>query len=126
MPVANQSNTFFEVSAGRINVISLIDNNYASYNNATGDVGGGVIGENYAPLTLTAPNGSVFINTKFASYGTQMVHILILLSNGCHAVNSREVTTGLLGNTSATIPAGGASFNTVFGDPCLYHKEVLC
>ena len=119
VPVANQSNTFFEVSAGRINVISLIDNNYASYNNATGDVGGGVIGENNAPLTLTAPNGSVFINTKFASYGTPNGSYPNFTIGGCHAVNSREVTTGLLGNTSATIPAGGASFNTVFGDPCL-------
>ncbi|WP_456315747.1 hypothetical protein, partial [Pseudomonas shirazensis] len=119
-PVAvNTNNTFFANNTGRIAVAgapySAIDNNFASYG-ITGQVTG-VRGENDGALTLTAPDGSVFINVKFASYGLPGGTSPNFTIGSCHAFNSRTVTTGLLGNTSATIPASG-SFNDTFGDPC--------
>ncbi|MGQ7946089.1 hypothetical protein [Flavobacterium sp. WC2509] len=114
----NKTNAYFTTGiTGRINVASVIDNNYASYNNATGDLGGGIVGENTGPLVLTAPDGSVFINTKFASYGTPGGIYPNFTIGGCHAPTSRAKTTELLGNTTVTIPASGA-FNDFFGDYC--------
>jgi hypothetical protein len=114
----NKSDTYFITgSTGIINVLSVIDNNYAAYNNSTASLFASV-GENAAPLTLTAPDGFVFINTKFASYGTPGGTAPNFTIGGCHAVNSRSITTGLLGSTTAIIPASGASFNAAFGDPC--------
>jgi len=106
----NTNNTYF-TGSGRITVngtppYPAIDNNFASYSNSTGNVFASV-GEYTGPLTLTAPNGFVFINTKFASYGTPNGSFPNFTIGSCHAVNSRAVTTGLLGNTTATIPAGG-------------------
>jgi hypothetical protein len=65
------------------------------------------------PLTLTAPNGFVFINTKFASYGTLMVLFLTLLGS-CHAINSRAQQQDCW-DTTATIN----TTNGVFTDPCV-------
>ncbi|MDD2673678.1 MAG: T9SS sorting signal type C domain-containing protein [Flavobacterium sp.] len=108
------NNTFFS-GTGRITVPNnaIIDNNFASYSNSTADVFASV-GEYTGPLTLTAPNGFVFINTKFASYGTPNGSYPNFTIGSCHAVNSRAITTGLLGNTIATI----APTNGVFTDPC--------
>ncbi|MDQ6471271.1 putative Ig domain-containing protein, partial [Flavobacterium sp. LHD-80] len=116
----NKNDTYFIAGAGItgiINVSSLIDNNYAAYNNSTSNLFASV-GENTGPLTLTAPDGYVFINTKFASYGTPGGTAPNYTIGGCHATNSRSVTTGLLGNTTANIPGTGVAFNTAFGDPC--------
>jgi autotransporter-associated beta strand protein len=113
----NKDNNYFTATTGMINFISPIDNNYAAYNNSTSNLFASV-GENTGPLTLTAPDGYVFINTKFASYGTPGGIAPNYTIGGCHAPNSRSITTGLLGNTTAMIPASGVAFNTAFGDPC--------
>jgi hypothetical protein len=62
---------------GRIAVPNntVIDSNFASYSNSAADVFQLRV---HKSLTLTAPNGFVFINTKFASYGTLMVLFLTL------------------------------------------------
>lgn len=122
-PVAQNTNdTFFSNSGGNTGRISVsgapypaIDNNFASYG-TTGEVTG-IKGENDGALTLSAPIGSIFINVKFASYGLPNGTAPNFTIGSCHAFNSRTVTTGLLGNTSATIPASG-SYNNTFGDPC--------
>ncbi|MEO8238007.1 MAG: T9SS sorting signal type C domain-containing protein [Flavobacterium sp.] len=124
----NTTNDYF-TGTGRINVSSApypaIDNNYASYTSGvTGQVAG-TQGEYANPptntlpgsLTLSAPAGSAFINVKFASYGLPGGTSPNFTIGSCHAFNSRTVTTGLLGNNIATIPASG-SFNNTFGDPC--------
>ncbi|QOW10579.1 hypothetical protein Q73A0000_09435 [Kaistella flava (ex Peng et al. 2021)] len=94
-----------------------INNNYASYTHGVSGEAGNTVGENNGPLILTAPAGSVFINVRFASYGSPSGTYPDFLIGSCHATNSRTVTTGLLGNTTAKIPASG-SFNETFGDPC--------
>ncbi len=122
-PVAQNTNdTFFSNSGGNTGRISVsgapypaIDNNFASYG-TTGEVTG-IKGENDGALTLSAPIGSIFINVKFASYGLPNGTAPNFTIGSCHAFNSHTVTTGLLGNTSATIPASG-SYNNTFGDPC--------
>jgi hypothetical protein len=124
----NTTNDYF-TGTGRINVSSApypaIDNNYASYTSGvTGQVAG-TQGEYANPpintlpgsLTLSAPAGSAFINVKFASYGSPGGTSPNFTIGSCHAFNSRTVTTGLLGQNIATIPASG-SFNATFGDPC--------
>ena len=124
----NTTNDYF-TGTGRINVSSApypaIDNNYASYTSGvTGQVAG-TQGEYSNPptntlpgsLTLSAPAGSAFINVKFASYGSPGGTSPNFTIGSCHAFNSRTVTTGLLGQNIATIPASG-SFNATFGDPC--------
>ncbi|EJG01582.1 T9SS sorting signal type C domain-containing protein [Flavobacterium sp. F52] len=136
-PSANNTNdTFFATGSGntgRINITqtppgSAIDNNYASYsvsNGMSGDIAG-TSGEYANPptnslpgsLTLTAPAGTVFINVKFASYGSPGGTSPNFTIGSCHAFNSRTVTTTLLGNTTATIPSSGNTFNSTFGDPC--------
>lgn len=112
----NPNNTYF-TGTGRIAVPNntVIDSNFASYSNSTADVFASV-GEYTSPLTLTAPNGFVFINTKFASYGTPNGTFPNFTIGSCHAVNSRAITTGLLGNTIATITTSNATFIT---DPCV-------
>ena len=117
---ANTNNTYFANNTGRITITqtppgAAIDNNYAYYG-TVGEVTG-IRGEYDGSLTLTAPVGSIFINVKFASYGLPNGTAPNFTIGTCHAFNSRTVTTGLLGNTSATIPASG-SFNNTFGDPC--------
>ncbi len=132
----NTNDTFFATGSGntgRINITqtppgSAIDNNYASYSVAGGNSGdiAGISGEyadpptNSSPgsLTLTAPAGTVFINVKFASYGSPGGTSPNFTIGSCHAFNSRTVTTTLLGNTTATIPSSGNTFNSTFGDPC--------
>jgi len=115
----NTIDTYFAATTGKINVTSpsvdsLIDNNFASYG-TTGAVGY-TVGEYTGPLTLTAPNGKVFINTKFASYGTPIGTFPNFTIGTCHALGSRDITIGLLGNTTGTIGTGG--FNSIFPDPC--------
>ncbi len=132
----NTNDTFFATgssNSGRINITqtppgSAIDNNYASYSVAGGISGdiAGTSGEYANPpsntlpgsVTLTAPAGTVFINVKFASYGSPGGTSPNFTIGSCHAFNSRTVTTTLLGNTTATIPTSGKTFNEVFGDPC--------
>ncbi|MEO7976142.1 T9SS sorting signal type C domain-containing protein [Flavobacterium sp.] len=125
----NTTNDYF-TGTGIINVSGApypaIDNNYASYSGSgvSGQVAG-TSGEYADPptnslpgsLTLAAPAGSAFINVKFASYGSPGGTSPNFTIGTCHAFNSRTVTTGLLGNNIATIPASG-SFNNTFGDPC--------
>ncbi|KAF2335534.1 Ig-like domain-containing protein [Flavobacterium daemonense] len=130
-PVAtNTNNTFFDTSSGRINIngsipYPAIDNNYAWYVNGNSGDMAGTSGEygNAAhtipgSVTLSAPIGSAFINVKFASYGLPGGTSPNFTIGSCHAFNSRAVTTGLLGSNVATVPPGGAAFNTTFGDPC--------
>ncbi|MDR7212677.1 discoidin domain-containing protein, partial [Flavobacterium piscis] len=124
----NTTNAYF-TGTGRINVSSApypaIDNNYASYSNGVSGQVAGTSHEYSNPptntlpgsLTLTAPRGSFFTNVKFASYGSPGGTSPDFTIGTCHAFNSRIVTTGLLGNDVATIPASG-TFNTTFGDPC--------
>ncbi|MCD9577544.1 hypothetical protein, partial [Flavobacterium soyae] len=120
-PVAvNTNNTYFANNTGRITITqtppgAAIDNNYIYYG-TVGEVTG-IRGEYDGSLILTAPVGNIFINVKFASYGLPNGTAPNFTIGTCHAFNSRTVTTGLLGNTSATIPASG-SFNNTFGDPC--------
>jgi hypothetical protein len=128
-PVAvNTTNDYF-IGQGRIHVSGApypaIDNNYASYSNGNSGQVNGSSGEYANPptnsvagsVTLTAPAGTIFNNVKFASYGSPGGTAPNYTIGTCHAFNSRTVTTGLLGNTTATIPASG-SFNATFGDPC--------
>ncbi len=66
-------------------------------------------------LLLTAPPGNVFISVTFASYGTPDGSCGAFTLGGCHASNSQSIVSSyLVGNNSATIPA----INGVFGDPC--------
>lgn len=130
-PVAtNTTNTYFS-NSGRIRVTGSvtsdppIDNNYATYSNGNSGQVFGSSGEYANPptntiagsVTLTAPSGTIFNNVKFASYGSPGGTAPNFTIGSCHAFNSRTVTTGLLGNTTATIPASG-TFNDTFGDPC--------
>lgn len=62
-------------------------------------------------LTLTAPNGFVFSEVHFASYGVPDNYT----EQWCHAATSvQKVAEAFIGQTTATI----ASNNGVFGDPC--------
>jgi hypothetical protein len=112
----HRNNAYFTTTSGRVNVISPIANNYASYNNATENMFASV-GESTGPLVLTAPDGFVFINAKFASYGTPGGIGPDYTIGGCNAPNSAAVTTSLLGKTAVVVPASG-DFNGTFGDPC--------
>ncbi|MEM0576554.1 T9SS sorting signal type C domain-containing protein [Flavobacterium polysaccharolyticum] len=114
--------SYFASATGILNVTTStavnapIDNNFASYG-ALGEIGG-TVGEYSGVLTLTAPNGTVFINTKFASYGTPNGVFPYFTIGTCHATGSRSVTTGVLGNTTASFGIG--SYNMFFTpDPCV-------
>ena len=62
-------------------------------------------------LTLTAPNGYVFTEALFASYGTPNGYSI----GQCHAQNSvQKVEEVFSGQTAGSISAS----NNVFGDPC--------
>ena len=62
-------------------------------------------------LTLTAPEGTVFTDVLFASYGTPNEDTL----GECNAANSVEVISSVfLGQNSGSISAS----NDIFGDPC--------
>ncbi|MRX42041.1 hypothetical protein GJU43_22420, partial [Flavobacterium sp. LC2016-23] len=120
---ANTTNTFFTTNLyGRIIVSGtgtydpVIDSNYASYTKGvSGKVDASYV-ENATPTVLTAPNGTVFINADFASYGTPAGTAPNFTLGTCNAFNSRTVATDVfLGNTTATIPAT----NGTFGDPCV-------
>jgi hypothetical protein len=68
-----------------------------------------------AELTLSAPNGSVFTEVLFASYGTPTGSNGLYRTSQCNSVTSiQEVSAAFIGKTSATISAD----NGVFGDPC--------
>ncbi|WP_158286364.1 beta strand repeat-containing protein, partial [Flavobacterium circumlabens] len=121
---ANTTNTFFTTTLyGRIIVSGsgtfdpVIDSNYASYTKGvSGKVNASYV-ENATPVpVLTAPNGTVFINADFASYGTPAGTAPNFTLGTCNAFNSKTVATDVfLGNTTATIPAT----NATFGDPCV-------
>lgn len=73
----------------------------------------------YAPegwdMTLTAPDGGIFSEIVFASYGTPQGQDGYFTQGQCHATNSVEIVSGLVvGQSSATVPAS----NGLFGDPC--------
>lgn len=66
-------------------------------------------------LTLTAPDGGIFSEVVFASYGNPDGSSGLFTQQWCHATNSiQKVTETFISNSSATI----ASNNAVFGDPC--------
>jgi hypothetical protein len=66
-------------------------------------------------LTLSAPDGSVFTNVLFASYGTPTGSNGLYRTSQCDAQSSiSEVEAVFIGATSGTIAAD----NGVFGDPC--------
>lgn len=68
-----------------------------------------------AELTLSAPNGSVFTEVLFASYGTPTGSNGLYRTSQCNSSTSiQEVSAVFIGKTSATINAD----NGVFGDPC--------
>ena len=115
---ANTNNTYF-TGSGRITVngtppYPAIDNNFASYTNGNFGTVANSYGENVGPPVFTAPNGTVFINVKFASYGTPSGLPAPFTLGTCDAFNSRTIATAFLGNTTASI---GAT-NAIFGDPC--------
>ncbi|MCD0464570.1 T9SS sorting signal type C domain-containing protein [Flavobacterium sp. ENC] len=119
----NTTDTYFtNTSYGRIIVSGsgtfdpVIDSNYASYTKGvSGKVNASYV-ENAVPTVLTAPNGTVFVNADFASYGTPTGTAPNFTLGTCNAFNSRTVATDVfLGNTTATIPAT----NATFGDPCV-------
>ena len=69
----------------------------------------------YNSAVLTAPAGTAFTRVNFASYGTPTGTCPDFVIGSCHAVNSQAIAEGyLLGNNSASIPAG----NWIFGEPC--------
>jgi len=115
---ANTSNIYF-TGSGRITVngtppYPAIDNNFASYTNGNFGTVADSYGENVGPPVFTAPNGTIFINVKFASYGTPSGLPAPFTLGTCDAFNSRTIATAFLGNTTASI---GAT-NAIFGDPC--------
>jgi hypothetical protein len=66
-------------------------------------------------LTLSAPNGNVFTEVLFASYGTPTGSNGLYRTSQCHSVSSvQEVNNIFIGQSSGTISAD----NGVFGDPC--------
>ncbi|WP_394775696.1 T9SS sorting signal type C domain-containing protein [Flavobacterium sp.] len=114
---ANTNDTYF-TGSGRITIngtpaYPAIDKNFASYSNGVYGKVANSYAENASPL-FSAPNGTVFINVDFASYGLPSGLPAPFTLGTCDAFNSRTVATTFLGNTSATIPAT----NAVFGDPC--------
>ncbi|RUT69735.1 hypothetical protein D0817_14020 [Flavobacterium cupreum] len=121
---ANTTDTYFtNTNYGRIIVSGsgtfdpVIDSNYASYTKGVSGKLNASYVENASPVpVLTAPNGTVFINADFASYGTPAGTAPNFTLGTCNAFNSRTVATDVfLGNTTATIPAT----NATFGDPCV-------
>ena len=114
----NTNNTYF-TGSGRITVngtppYPAIDNNFASYTNGNFGTVANSYGENVGPPVFSAPNGTIFINVKFASYGTPSGLPAPFTLGTCDAFNSRTVATAFLGNTTASI---GAT-NAIFDDPC--------
>lgn len=75
-----------------------------------------VINEN-ATQTITAPQGTVFSEVIYASFGNATGNCANgFVTGSCHSVNSVPVIENLaLGNNSFTITASNAQFN---GDPC--------
>jgi hypothetical protein len=66
-------------------------------------------------LTLSAPNGNVFTEVLFASYGTPTGSNGLYRTSQCHSVSSvQEISNIFIGQSSGTISAD----NGVFGDPC--------
>lgn len=66
-------------------------------------------------LELVAPQGQVFSEILFASYGTPNGNYGHWTIGNCHASNSQAIVEEYaLGNNSFRVPAT----NTVFGDPC--------
>jgi hypothetical protein len=66
-------------------------------------------------LELSAPEGSVFSEVLFASYGTPLGDFGQWVIGSCHAQNSLEIVNQYaLGNNFFSIPAD----NSIFGDPC--------
>jgi len=66
-------------------------------------------------INLQAPQGYVFNEVLFASYGTPTGNNGNYQLGSCHATNSKSIVENLaLGNNSLTINAS----NGVFGDPC--------
>lgn len=63
-------------------------------------------------LTMTAPDGAVFTDVYFASYGTPDQYTL----GWCHSdVSIQKVAEAFIGKQTATLNAN----NGVFGDPCV-------
>jgi hypothetical protein len=114
----NTNNTYF-TGSGRITVngtppYPAIDSNYASYTNGNFGTVADSYGENVGPPVFTAPNGTIFINVKFASYGTPSGLPAPFTLGTCDAFNSRTIATAFLGNTTASIGATNGNFD----DPC--------
>jgi len=66
-------------------------------------------------LTLSSPNGGIFTDVLFASYGTPTGSNGLYRTSQCDSPSSiQEVTAAFIGKTSASISAD----NGVFGDPC--------
>lgn len=66
-------------------------------------------------LSLTAPDGYIFSDVFFASYGTPNGSSGSWSISQCHAENSLSIARSyVIGNTSFSIPAN----NSIFGDPC--------
>ena len=66
-------------------------------------------------ITMTAPQGEVFTEIVFASYGTPTGSCESFSTSSCYAINSKQIIENLaLGQNSFSIPVS----NSVFGDPC--------
>jgi hypothetical protein len=69
----------------------------------------------YTSLVISAPAGTIFTSVSFASYGMPEGSCGNFSLGSCHATNSLDIVSSyLVGNNSATIPA----MNYIFGDPC--------
>ena len=74
----------------------------------------GIVDEGWT-LTLTAPNGGVFSDVLFASYGTPNMNNNQFSLGECHAQNSQQIVESIaIGQSSFSVDAN----NSVFGDPC--------
>jgi hypothetical protein len=66
-------------------------------------------------LTLSAPDGNVFTEVLFASYGTPTGSNGLYRTSQCHSeLSVQEINNTFIGQSSGTISAD----NGVFGDPC--------
>ena len=108
-PSGCESTTRFDVTA---TVNTAIAANTISYTGAV--TLNAEVAEN-SNAVLTAPNGNVFTNVIFASYGTPTGTNPNYILGTCHQTTSlAKVEAVVLGGSSVSIPAT----NLFFGDPC--------
>ncbi|MFV8351851.1 beta strand repeat-containing protein, partial [Flavobacterium sp. XS2P14] len=117
---ASNGNNIYFTGPGRITVTGTppyprIENNFASYTSGASGTVGASYPEGATSSPVTAPDGLVFINVNFASYGTPTGTSPNYVLGACHALTSiTEVNKVILGVTTGKVP----TFNGAYGDPC--------